>query len=105
MASMLTPRSAMGGTSTRRGSQDGHGGHIDSVSRLDLEPHGVGVRGYRVVVTAGQTSTWGDYLFLQAHRTWVTSSIRLRRSRLPSKSSSSQRSPRESAERDYGRGS
>lgn len=56
----------------RAGAQDGHGGRIDSVSRLDLKAHGVGVRGYRVVVTAGQTSTWADYLFLQAHRTWVT---------------------------------
>jgi len=56
----------------RSGAQDGHGGHIDSVSRLELKAKGVGVRAYRVVVTAGQKSTWGDYLFLQAHRTWVT---------------------------------
>jgi len=56
----------------RAGARDGHGGHIDSVSRLELKAHGVGVRAYRVVVTAGQNSTWGDYLFLQAHRTWVT---------------------------------
>lgn len=56
----------------RAGSQDGHGGHIDSVSRLELKAHGVDVRAYRVIVTAGKRSTWGDYLFLQAHRTWVT---------------------------------
>ena len=56
----------------RAGARDGHGGHIDSVSGLELKAHGVGVRGYRVVVTAGQKSTWGDYLFLQAHRAWVT---------------------------------
>lgn len=56
----------------RAGTQDGHGGYIDSVSRLKLKANGVGVRAYRVVVTVGQKSTWGDYLFLQAHRTWVT---------------------------------
>lgn len=56
----------------RAGSPDGHGGHIDSVSPLEVKAHGVGVRAYRVVVTAGQRSSWGDYLFLQAHRTWVT---------------------------------
>jgi hypothetical protein len=56
----------------RAGAQDGNGGHIDSVSRLELKARGVGVRAYRVVVSVGQKSTWGDYLFLQAHRTWVT---------------------------------
>ncbi len=54
------------------GALDSHGGHIDSVSRLQLSAHGVDVRAYRVVVTSAGTSTYGDYLFLQAHRTWVT---------------------------------
>jgi hypothetical protein len=56
----------------RAGTRDAHGGRIDSVSRLGMKARGVSVDGYRVVVSTGKTTTYGDYLFLQAHRTWVT---------------------------------
>lgn len=56
----------------RAGTEDGHGGHIDSVSPLGLRAAGVGVLSYRVAVTSGTQTTYGDYLFLRAHRTWVT---------------------------------
>lgn len=66
------PSAFMGGCIGRSGTRDGHGGHIDSVSRLDVKARGVDVIAYRVVTSAGNVSTYGDYLFLQAHRVWAT---------------------------------
>jgi hypothetical protein len=54
------------------GTKNRHGGHIDSVSPIDLKAHGVDVRGYRVAVRFAGKTSYGDYLFVQAHRTWVT---------------------------------
>jgi hypothetical protein len=42
------------------------------LSRWIVRVAGSRVLAYRVAVTSGKQTTYGDYLFLYAHRTWVT---------------------------------